>query len=57
MYRVAVIGGDGIGPEIVHEGKKVLDSAGERYGFDIDWHDFAIGAERYLQTGELITDE
>lgn len=57
MYRVAAIGGDGIGPEIVHEGKKVLDSAGERYRFDIDWHDFAIGADRYLQTGELITDE
>jgi 3-isopropylmalate dehydrogenase len=57
MYRIASIGGDGIGPEIICEGKKVLDAAGEVYGFDIDWHDFDIGAERYLETGELVTDE
>ena len=52
MYRVAVIGGDGIGPEIIAEGRKVLDAAGERYGFDIDWTEFEIGADRYLETGE-----
>lgn len=57
MYRVAAIGGDGIGPEIIREGKKVLDTAGERFGFDIAWEDFDIGAERYLKTGELITEE
>ncbi|HON81278.1 MAG TPA: isocitrate/isopropylmalate family dehydrogenase [Methanoregulaceae archaeon] len=57
MYRVASIGGDGIGPEIIDEGKKVLDAAGERYTFDIEWHDFGIGADRYLKTGELVTDE
>lgn len=57
MYRVAAIGGDGIGPEIIREGKKVLDAAGERFGFDIAWDDFAIGAERYLETGELVTEE
>ncbi|MCE5297820.1 MAG: isocitrate/isopropylmalate dehydrogenase family protein [Methanoregulaceae archaeon] len=57
MYRVAAIGGDGIGPEIIHEGKKVLDAAGERFGFDIAWDDFGIGAERYLETGELVTEE
>ncbi|MDD1706381.1 MAG: isocitrate/isopropylmalate dehydrogenase family protein [Methanoregulaceae archaeon] len=57
MYRVAAIGGDGIGPEIIREGKKVLDAAGERFGFDLAWEDFEIGAERYLETGELITDE
>jgi tartrate dehydrogenase/decarboxylase/D-malate dehydrogenase len=57
MYRIAAVGGDGIGPEIIREGKKVLDAAGERFSFDIEWHDFDIGAERYLRTGELITDE
>ena len=57
MYRVASIGGDGIGPEIIREGKKVLDAAGENYGFDIDWQDFDIGADRYLKTGELITED
>jgi 3-isopropylmalate dehydrogenase len=46
VYRIAAIGGDGIGPEIVAEGKKVLDAAGERFGFDIEWTDFNIGADR-----------
>jgi tartrate dehydrogenase/decarboxylase/D-malate dehydrogenase len=56
MYRIAAIGGDGIGPEIIREGKKVLDAAGERFRFDIDWQDFDIGADRYLKTGEILTD-
>jgi tartrate dehydrogenase/decarboxylase/D-malate dehydrogenase len=57
MHRVAAVGGDGIGPEIIAEGKKVLDAAGERFSFDIEWHDFDIGADRYLETGELLTDQ
>ncbi len=57
MYRVASIGGDGIGPEILSEGKKVLDAAGEKYGFDIQWKDFPIGADRYLATGDLVREE
>ncbi|NYT16676.1 MAG: 3-isopropylmalate dehydrogenase [Methanomicrobiales archaeon] len=57
MYRVASIGGDGIGPEIIREGKKVLDATGETYGFDIEWHDFDIGADRYLRTGEVLTED
>jgi len=57
MYKVASIGGDGIGPEIIAEGKKVLDAAGERFNFDIEWTDFDIGAERYLASGLLLTDD
>ena len=57
QHRVAAIGGDGIGPEIVAAGREVIDAAGERYGFDIAWTDFDIGAERYLETGELLTEE
>ena len=57
MYKVASIGGDGIGPEIISAGKTVLDAAGERFGFDIEWTDFDIGADRYLATGDLITEE
>ncbi len=56
MYRIASIGGDGIGPEIILEGKKVLDAAGERFNFDIQWTDFDIGADRYLKTGTLLTE-
>lgn len=57
MYRVATIGGDGIGPEIIAEGQKVLDAVSEKFNFEIDWQDFPIGAERYLKTGELLTEE
>jgi 3-isopropylmalate dehydrogenase len=56
MYKIASVGGDGIGPEIIDEGKKVLDAAGERFSFDIDWTPFDIGADRYLATGELLTE-
>jgi 3-isopropylmalate dehydrogenase len=57
MYKIAAIGGDGIGPEIVAEGKKVLEAAGERFNFSIDWTDFDIGADRYLTSGELLTED
>ncbi len=57
MYKVAAIGGDGIGPEIVAEGKKVLEAAGERFNFGIDWTDFDIGADRYLATKKLLNED
>ena len=57
MYKIAAIGGDGIGPEIIAEGKKVLDAAGEKFNFDIAWTDFDIGADRYLTQGTLLTEE
>jgi tartrate dehydrogenase/decarboxylase/D-malate dehydrogenase len=57
MHKIAVIGGDGIGPEIITEGKKVLDAVSERLNFDIEWIDFDISSERYLKSGELLTDE
>jgi isocitrate/isopropylmalate dehydrogenase len=56
-YKVPVIPGDGIGPEIVAEGKKVLEAAGDKYGFSIDWIEFPLGAEHYLKTGELVSEE
>ena len=57
MYKIAAIGGDGIGPEIVAEGKKVLEAAGEKFNFDIQWTDFDIGADRYVHSGKLVTEE
>ncbi|MDD1652130.1 MAG: 3-isopropylmalate dehydrogenase [Methanomicrobiales archaeon] len=56
-HAVAVIPGDGIGPEIIAEGRKVLDAAAARYGFGIEWVEYGIGAERYLATKQLLTDE
>lgn len=56
-YKVPVIPGDGIGPEIIAEGKKVLEAAGEKHNFSIDWIEFSLGAENYLTTGELVSEE
>ena len=52
-HRVAVIGGDGIGPEVVAEALKVVDAA----GVGLDTEDFELGAAHYLRTGEVLTDE
>lgn len=57
QYSIPVIPGDGIGPEIIREGRKVLDAAGERFGFDIEWIEYPHGADHYLETGELISED
>lgn len=56
MYNLALIPGDGIGPEIVREGKKVVEAASRQYGLEINWIEFPFGSERYLKTGELLPD-
>lgn len=56
-YKIAVIGGDGIGPEVIAEGMKVLNAASEKHGFSIEPTEFNFGGERYLKTGEVLSDE
>jgi len=56
MYNIALIPGDGIGPEIIKEGKKVIDAASYRYGIKINWTEYPFGAEHYIKTGELLPD-
>jgi len=56
MYNIALFPGDGIGPEIIREGKKVIDEAALKYGLEINWTEFPFGAEHYLKTGELLPD-
>ena len=56
-YKVPVIPGDGIGPEIVAEGCKVLEAAADKYNFSLDWKEYSLGAEHYLKTGELVAEE
>jgi 3-isopropylmalate dehydrogenase len=53
-YNIAVIGGDGTGPEVVAEGIKVLNAGASRYGFKLDFTHFDLGGERYIKTGELL---
>jgi len=57
MYKVAVLPGDGIGPEVVSEGLKVLRTLQAQYGLDFDFQEMEINADRYLRTGKLLTDE
>ena len=56
QYKIPVLPGDGIGPEVIFEGRKVIDAAGERFGFDIEWIEYPHGADHYLETGELISE-
>jgi len=51
-HRIAVIGGDGIGPEVTVEAVKVVRAA----GVDIDTTDFELGGDRYLRDGEILSD-
>jgi len=56
-YRIAVIPGDGTGPEVIREGLKVLKAASEKHGFNYKEELFDYGGERYLKTGKTITDK
>ncbi|MFH1562169.1 MAG: 3-isopropylmalate dehydrogenase [Nitrospirota bacterium] len=56
MYKIAVIPGDGVGPEVVREGLKVLKAVSEVMDlrYELVYYDF--GGERYLKTGEVLPD-
>ena len=56
MYDIAVIGGDGTGPEVVAEGMKVLAKAASVYGFEFKAIECDFGGERYMKDGHLIDD-
>lgn len=55
--KIAVIGGDGIGPEVVAEGVKVLSTLAELRGWDLELLHFDLGAERYLRDGTTFPEE
>lgn len=55
-YKIAVLGGDGTGPEVVREGLKVLDAAASRTGFKYEKIMYDLGGERYMKTGEILPD-
>jgi 3-isopropylmalate dehydrogenase len=57
MHKIAVLPGDGIGPEVVNEGLKVLNALAETHSIKFDFTTFNIDSERYLSTGKLLTDE
>lgn len=55
-YDIAVIGGDGTGPEVVREARKVLDVAASKFDFKLNYQDYDLGGDRYLRTGEPCPD-
>jgi 3-isopropylmalate dehydrogenase len=57
MLKIAVIGGDGTGPEVIAEAVKVLKRVGELEKIPMQFDEFDICGERYLKTGITITDD
>jgi len=55
-YKIAVIGGDGTGPEVTNEAVKVLKAAANKFKFKVDLTNFDFGGERYKRTGETLPD-
>jgi 3-isopropylmalate dehydrogenase len=56
FIKIAVMGGDGTGPEVVREGLKVLETVSKIENFKYELVNYDLGAERYLRTGEVCPD-
>ena len=57
-FRIAVIAGDGIGPEVIAEGKRVLQEIAAMDGsFAVEFTDFPWGCEYYLKTGRMMDED
>ncbi len=55
-YKIAVIPGDGTGPEVIREGLKVLEAVSQKFNFSYEKATYDLGAERFLKTGEALPD-
>jgi 3-isopropylmalate dehydrogenase len=53
-YNIALIAGDGTGPEVISEGVKVLDAVSVKYGLKLNYTRYDFGGERYMRTGETL---
>jgi 3-isopropylmalate dehydrogenase len=53
-YKIGVIPGDGTGPEVIAEGRKVLDTVSQKFGFALHYTVYDVGGDRYLKTGETL---
>ena len=56
LFKIGVIPGDGVGPEVIAEGLAVLDDVAQLEGFDYTLDRFDLGGERFLATGEVLPD-
>jgi len=55
-HKIAVMPGDGTGPEVVDEGLKVLEAAARKFDFNLEFTNFDYGGDRYLATGEILPE-
>ncbi len=55
-YPIAVIPGDGTGPEVIREAIKVLDAAAPQFGLKLEYTHYDLGGDRYKRTGEVMPD-
>ncbi|MDI6757987.1 MAG: 3-isopropylmalate dehydrogenase, partial [Endomicrobiia bacterium] len=55
-HKIALLPGDGTGPEVVREGIKVLKASAEKFKFKLEFADYDLGGERYKKTGEILPD-
>jgi 3-isopropylmalate dehydrogenase len=55
-YNIAVLPGDGTGPEVINEGRKVLNAAADKFGFKLAMTDYDFGGARYIKTGEVLPE-
>ncbi len=56
-YKLAVLPGDGTGPEVVAEGLKVFKAAAKKFDFSVNFKEFDWGGDRYLATGNVLPDD
>jgi 3-isopropylmalate dehydrogenase len=56
VHKLAVLPGDGTGPEVVAEAIKVLEAVSKKHGFEYTTKDFDFGGDRYLSTGEVLPE-
>ncbi len=56
-YKIAVLPGDGTGPEVVDEGLKVLDAISKKFNFTVETESFDWGGDRYLKTGIVLPED
>jgi 3-isopropylmalate dehydrogenase len=57
MYKIAVIPGDGTGPEVINEGLKVLEAAARKFKIKYSTKAYDFGGQRYLATGKTLEDK
>ncbi len=55
-YNIAVIGGDGTGPEVIDEAIKVLNAAAQKFNLKLNYTPYDLGGRRYLRTNEALPD-